>query len=116
VGNPIAAINSYFLLGFPFSAVTAVYVLRKFGITTFTAAGVAILFSFLPYRFLRNEAHLIYASYLLVPLAIMVALWVARVDALFRFYKEALRYLSCLIFSLEDVNRFNRMLREYDKP
>jgi phosphoglycerol transferase len=91
VKNPIAAMNTYFLLGFPLSAMTAFHVLRRFGVTRSTAAGIAILFSFLPYRFFRNEAHIFYASYFFVPLSIMVVLWVARGDTLFRFSKEALR-------------------------
>ncbi len=97
VRNPIVAMNTYFLIGFPLSAMTALYVLRKFGMTTLTAATVAILFSFLPYKFFRNEAHIFYGSYFFVPLSIMVVLWIARADPLFRFSKQALRRPVLLI-------------------
>ena len=97
VRNPIAAMNTYFLLGFPLSAVSAFYVFRKFGISTSVAIGTAMLFAFLPYHFFRNEAHLFYASYFFVPLAIMVALWVARGSTLFHFSKVALRRPALLL-------------------
>jgi phosphoglycerol transferase len=97
VRNPIAAMNTYFLLGFAFSAAIAMYVLRKFGISVPVAAGVAIIYSFLPYRFFRNEAHLFYASYFFVPLAIMVALWLARGNTLFRFSRDFLRRPARLV-------------------
>jgi phosphoglycerol transferase len=89
--NPAVAMNIYFLLGFPVTAVGTLYVLRRFNLSVSAAATVAILYSFLPYRFFRNESHLFYASYFLVPFAIMVALWVSRGEPLFNFSKDTSR-------------------------
>jgi phosphoglycerol transferase len=78
-----AAINLYFLLLFPLTAVTALYALRRLGISTYTAMALGLVFSFLPARFERGEPHLYYAAYFLAPLIALVAVWIIREHELF---------------------------------
>jgi phosphoglycerol transferase len=70
-------LNLYFLLTFPLTAVSSLYVLRHFRISYLIAVWGSLLYTFLPYHLLRNEHHLVLAGYYIVPLMIMVILWIA---------------------------------------
>jgi phosphoglycerol transferase len=70
-------LNLFFLLTFPLVTASALYVLRHFGASRLSAVFVALLYTFLPYHFVRGEHHLFLAAYFTVPLAVMMALWVA---------------------------------------
>lgn len=74
-GNWAVAFNLYYLLGFPLAAVTALFAMRRFGVSWQSGMVVSLLWAFLPYHFERNQKHLFLASYYLVPLAVMVVLW-----------------------------------------
>lgn len=76
-GNPIVALNAYFLLTFPLAASTALFVLRHFGVSSPPAIVGSLLFAFVPYHFLRGQAHLAFAAYYMVPLLLMVVLWIS---------------------------------------
>ncbi|HWJ56963.1 MAG TPA: hypothetical protein VNR90_12085, partial [Vicinamibacterales bacterium] len=69
--------NIYYLLGFPLIAVSALAVLRHFRVAAPPAFAASLLYAFLPSRLLVGEAHFYLAIYYQVPLAILVALWVA---------------------------------------
>jgi phosphoglycerol transferase len=78
-----AALNLYFLAGFSLIAVSAAYVLRRLGRSWPAALMVSIVYAVLPMRFYRNEAHLAYAQYYLVPVLVLAILWVLRGHQLF---------------------------------
>lgn len=66
-GSYAKTLNLYYLLSFPVTAVVSFYVLRKFSISnTFSLAG-AIIFTFLPFHFIRL-VHLFYTWYFSAPL------------------------------------------------
>jgi len=67
--------NLYTLLTYPLTVVTSVFVFRRFQISTVPTVVGSLLFAFLPYHFWRY-GHPSLASYYLVPLLVMVALWV----------------------------------------
>ncbi|HMC89610.1 MAG TPA: hypothetical protein VKI17_08675, partial [Gemmataceae bacterium] len=76
--NPAVVFNVYFLLTFPLAMVSTLFVLRRLGVSAFAAMATALLYTFLPYHVLRGtHGHLFLASYFLVPLAVLVALWIA---------------------------------------
>lgn len=75
VCGPVQSFNLYFILGFPLIAVSAFWSLRALERTRPASAVGALLFAFLPYHFMRGEAHLTLASYYLVPPTIVVAFW-----------------------------------------
>jgi phosphoglycerol transferase len=83
VPNPGFALNLFFVLGFPLTAITAYFVLCRLNIATIAAAVTSILYAFLPYRIWRNTSHLFYSSFYFVPLAVLVTLWVVRGESLF---------------------------------
>jgi phosphoglycerol transferase len=70
------ATNVLYLLSYPLVAVTCLYAFRRLGISLGFATAGAILFAFLPYHLLRNEGHLIFSCYYLVPLMCLVAVWI----------------------------------------
>lgn len=70
------AMNAYFLLTFPLTALSALYVFRRFGVAAWPALCGALLYAFVPFHFARGLDHLFLAAYFLVPPAAMVALWI----------------------------------------
>ena len=68
--------NIYFLLVFPLTTLCSMFVFRQFGFSYFTSLAASLLYTFLPYRFLRGEGHLFLGAHYIVPLMVMVILWV----------------------------------------
>lgn len=60
--------NIFYILTFPLTAVTMLMVLKKINVKDEIALIGSILYSFLPYHFLRNEMHLFFATYIFIPL------------------------------------------------
>jgi phosphoglycerol transferase len=72
--------NIYYLLGFPLIALSSVAVLRHFGIAPGPAVAVSLLYAFLPSRLMIGELHFYLVAFYEVPLAVLLALWVAGDD------------------------------------
>jgi phosphoglycerol transferase len=66
--------NLYFLLTFPLTTLTTLFVFRRFRLPLAPSLVGSLLFTFLPYHFYRGVWHLFLASYYLVPLMVMVIL------------------------------------------
>jgi hypothetical protein len=81
--------NLYFLLTFPLIAITSLFVFRRFGASWTTGILGGLLFTFLPYHFMRGEAHFFLGTYYSVPLTILMALWICTGEVLFRFQETA---------------------------
>ncbi|MGH9227000.1 MAG: hypothetical protein ACRD2W_25210, partial [Acidimicrobiales bacterium] len=67
-------LNLFFLLGFPLVAVSALFVLRRLGVSAPVSVVVATLFALLPYHFTRGEIHLYLSFYVTIPLVAYVAI------------------------------------------
>ena len=76
------ALNLFFLLSFPATTLTALFVFRRFGFAAPPAVVGSLLYAFLPYHFLRGEVHFFLAMYYLVPLMVLVLLWVSEEEKL----------------------------------
>jgi hypothetical protein len=77
-------LNVFYILTFPTVALSALFVLKRLGLSYYPYALVgSLLFTALPYHFYRGEWHLFLSSYYIVPLAIWLAVSVAdgRVNA-----------------------------------
>ncbi|MBS1787267.1 MAG: hypothetical protein JST85_06070 [Acidobacteria bacterium] len=70
-------LNLFYLLTFPLVTLSAMFALRQLGISTLSAIFASVLYSLLPYHFVRGEHHLFLSAYFLVPLAVMMVLWLA---------------------------------------
>lgn len=87
-GNYALTLNLFYLLTFPLTTVTSLYVFRKLSFSYAAALVGALLYAFLPYHFFRSyQLHM--ASYYLLPLMILVVLWVMSGD-LIMFRRRAI--------------------------
>jgi len=80
--NYALVLNLFYLLGFLFTVLISFYVLRQFGISYFPAALCSLLYTFLPYHFVRGQHHLFLSAYFLIPLVVMVILWVCSEEVI----------------------------------
>ena len=80
-----SVVNLYFLLGFPLTALTALYALRALGFSYFAAVVPALLYAFLPFHLWRGEDHILVATYFLIPLVSLTALWISGGTPLFKW-------------------------------
>src|SRR4029077_20919180 len=80
-----SVVNLYFLLGFTLTALAALYALRVLGFSYFAAVVPALIYAFLPFHLWRGEDHILPATYFLVPLVSLTALWIAGATPLVRW-------------------------------
>jgi phosphoglycerol transferase len=71
-------LNLYYILTFPLIALTALLLLRRLGVQPLIALACALLYAFQPYHLLRGQGHIMLASYFLLPLFVLVALWLSE--------------------------------------
>ncbi|HEX5585692.1 MAG TPA: hypothetical protein VFZ17_00150 [Acidimicrobiia bacterium] len=78
-GDAVLAINLYYLLSFVLVALVAFFVTRSLGVSRIAAFVAALLYTFLPYHFLRGTWHLPLAAYFTVPIACLftIRVWEA---------------------------------------
>ncbi len=76
VSRPGMVVNLYFLGGFALLAAVTHGVLRHLRFRAAVAAPVALLYTFLPYHFWHQEAHLFRSAYVSGPLGALLILWV----------------------------------------
>ncbi len=74
--GPGATINVFYVLTFVMVAAMAHVVFRHLGMRRLVAGAGALLFTFFPYHWFRNEGHLLLSGYELVPLGVLLALQV----------------------------------------
>jgi phosphoglycerol transferase len=69
------SLNLFFLLTFPLTAGLSMWVMRRLGISILPAGAMSLLYTLLPYHFIRAESHMALAAYFLVPPMVLVVLW-----------------------------------------
>jgi hypothetical protein len=83
--NYAVILNGFFLVTFPLTTLTSMIVCRELKFSYISSIVMSVLFTFIPYHIFRGEGHLFLASYYMVPLMILVALWVyLEKDLLFK--------------------------------
>ena len=75
--NPFVVLNIFYLLTFPLVTISALYVFRQLNLSYATALFGSLVYTFLPYHFMRGESHLFLSAYYFVPLVVLVLVWVA---------------------------------------
>ena len=109
----VVVFNLYFLLAFPLTAVVSLFVFRSFNFSWPSGVLGSLLFTFLPYHFMRGEAHFFLSTYYLVPLMVLAALWVSTGEPLFAFdrgagkgglvtHKGLISLGSCVLIALDN--------------
>jgi hypothetical protein len=74
--DAVLVTNAYYLLSFVLVALSAYYVTRYLGVSRRFSFVVAMLYTFLPYHFLRGTWHLTLAAYYTVPIACLFTIMV----------------------------------------
>jgi phosphoglycerol transferase len=75
--HPFLVLNIFYLLTYPLVTISALYVFRQLGFSCATALFGSLLYTFLPYHFMRGESHLFLSAYYFIPLVVLVLVWVA---------------------------------------
>ena len=100
--DPILVENLFYLLTFPFTTLTSMVVFRRFEIDYAYSLLGSLLFTFMPYHFLRNVSHLNLSSYFMIPLMVMVILWIYSGELNF-FNSNNILKAKTLIFSKKSI-------------
>ncbi len=89
-----AVMNLFFLLTFPLTTLTSMVVFRQLKISSSASVVGSLLYTFLPYHFLRGESHLFLTSYFMVPLVVLVCLWLFTGKIIFKLSEDGKTRLS----------------------
>ena len=76
--DPVVVFNLFYLLTYPLTTLSAMFVLRRLGLSVPAAATGGLLFAFQPYHYLRGQMHYFLAAYYVLPLTVLVMLWICR--------------------------------------
>ena len=101
--NPALVLNIFYLLTYPLVAVASLYVFRHFKFSYVPALFCALLYTFLPYHFLRNENHLILSAYYGIPLVVMVLLWISAEEFSLRTKRFLISAVICVVIGSSGV-------------
>ncbi len=83
VPDCVFVLNTYHLLTFPLTALTAMLVFRRLRFSYPSSIVAALLYAFLPIHLFRGVNHLFIGCYWVVPLAVLVILWVSTGEPVF---------------------------------
>ena len=100
--DPILVENLFYLLTYPMTTLTSMIVFRQFKIDYAYSLLGSLLFTFMPYHFLRGVSHLNLSSYFVIPLMVMVILWI--------YSNEFNLFKSNNIFELKTVISDNKTI------
>lgn len=76
--DPVVVFNLFYLLTYPLTTLTGMFVLRRLGLSVPAATVGGLLYAFQPYHYLRGQMHYFLAAYYVIPLTLLVTLWVCR--------------------------------------
>lgn len=100
--NYAVILNVFYVLTFPSVALTALFALKRLGLSFPLALTASILFTLLPYHFEHGQAHLFLSSYYIVPLMVWLSVSVVMeenqaVSPKRRFIKWGSLFLVCML-------------------
>jgi phosphoglycerol transferase len=72
--NSAMTFNLFYLVTFPLATLSALFVMRRLGVSAGIAVVMSLLYSFLPYHFQHGIWHVFLSAYYLVPFLVLVAL------------------------------------------
>ncbi|KAF5083711.1 hypothetical protein DSECCO2_85120 [anaerobic digester metagenome] len=75
--------NIFFILTFPLTTIVSFYVFQKLGISIVPGIFGSLLFTFIPYHFLRGLPHIFLTSYYIIPLITLVLIWIYEEKPIF---------------------------------
>lgn len=102
--NYAFVMNTYYIFTYVLASISALFVFRQFKLRYVPSLLGAVLFSFMPYHFLRNVKHLFLSSYYMIPLIIMVILWVYTNDNIILYYDKENKRLKSNLKSYKSIS------------
>lgn len=82
--NPIVVMNLFFCLSFPLTTVISLFVFQRLGLNKYFALTASLLFSFLPYSFIRIEyGHLFLCAIYVIPIYVLLISYILKDPLLF---------------------------------
>ena len=102
--HPFLVLNIFYLLTFPLVTLSALFVFRQLNLSYAVSLFGSLLYTFLPYHFMRGESHLFLSAYYFIPLVVLVLVWVAS-DQLtnWRSRKFILSVVVCVLVGSNSV-------------
>ncbi len=101
--NAMLVLNLFYLLTFPLVTLASFHVLRQFNLSFVPALFCSLLYTFLPYHFMRNETHFLLSAYYVVPLAVLVVLWVSAQELFLRSRKFVIAVVICVLLGASGI-------------
>lgn len=101
--NAMLVLNLLYLLSFPLTTIATLYVLRQFKLSFAPALLCSLLYTFLPYHFMRNETHFLLSFYYVVPLAVLVVLWVSGEELKTRSKRFVVAVAICVLLGASGI-------------
>lgn len=98
------ALNIFYLLTFPLTTIISLTVFLRLKISSFSSIIGSLLYTFIPYHFMRGENHLFLSAYYMVPLAIMLVMMIIMDEEIFFSYENG-RYRFAF-FNLKTIGIF----------
>lgn len=97
--NYAVILNVYYILTFPLTTLMTLAVFKRIGLQYPFALAASLLFTLLPYHFLRGaEGHLFLAAYFVIPLIAWLCILIATNKFSPRLYRHP--YLRCILYLL----------------
>jgi len=102
--HPFLVLNIFYLLTFPLVTLSALFVFRQLNLSYAVALFGSLLYTFLPYHFMRGESHLFLSAYYFIPLVVLVLIWVASDQLInLRSRKFILSVVVCVLVGSNSV-------------
>ncbi|MGL6072956.1 MAG: hypothetical protein ACRC8S_02220 [Fimbriiglobus sp.] len=76
--SPVVVFNLFYLLTYPLTTLTTIYVCRRYKMTMVASIVMGVLYAFQPYHYLRGQTHYFLAAYYIIPLTMMVIIDICR--------------------------------------
>ncbi len=90
--NVSKAINVYYITLFPLTSLISYYVMKSLKVNNLLSILGSIVFTFLPFRFLRGLSHLFLSAYYMIPVAVLILIWLSIDDDFFILNKQFFEY------------------------
>ncbi|MBE1445671.1 hypothetical protein [Paenibacillus sp. OAS669] len=69
-------INIFYLSTYPLTCLISYYVLKRLGISGISSIVGSLLYTFLPYHYLRGVEHLFLSAFFMTPLIVLICIWI----------------------------------------
>lgn len=99
--DPVKVVNGYYIFTYLLTSFTFIYAVMHLRVPSVLSVPLGLLYSFLPYHYLRGVSHLYPMSYYSVPLICLILIWIWRLDP--PFFQRRNRGYRLTLFNYKSV-------------